>query len=185
MMNGQTIDSACRTGRVSKINYEEGTYEVTYFDRGKSVTRKINAMSNNEYMMPKIGQIVSVSHNGNGTAAACTTGTVWNKSNPPAEGYEGLFRKDFSNDKGQCYARYDANTGDFWLIVDKRLFIEVDKTTVIEMTKDYIKIHRTPEVSIEMDDDIRIHRKVTTIDLTENIDEETPEGKIFLNNCKD
>ena len=30
-----------RTGRVSAIDYEAGTYEVTYFDRGQSVTRKI------------------------------------------------------------------------------------------------------------------------------------------------
>ena len=31
-------------------------YEVTYFDRGRSVTRKINAMSNGEYKMPVVGQ---------------------------------------------------------------------------------------------------------------------------------
>lgn len=33
--------STNRTGRVSAIDYEAGTYEVTYFDRGKSVTRQI------------------------------------------------------------------------------------------------------------------------------------------------
>ena len=37
--------STNRTGRVSSIDYAAGTYEVTYFDRGRSVTRKINAMS--------------------------------------------------------------------------------------------------------------------------------------------
>ena len=41
-----------RTGRVSAIDYKAGTYEVTYFDRGKSVTRQINAISNGEYKMP-------------------------------------------------------------------------------------------------------------------------------------
>lgn len=41
--------STNRTGRVSSIDYAAGTYEVTYFDRGRSVTRKINAMSNGEY----------------------------------------------------------------------------------------------------------------------------------------
>ena len=55
-----------RTGRVSAIDYKAGTYEVTYFDRGKSVTRQINAISNGEYKMPSIGQVVSVSHNSNG-----------------------------------------------------------------------------------------------------------------------
>lgn len=32
--------STNRTGRVSAIDYETGTYEVTYADRGKSVTKK-------------------------------------------------------------------------------------------------------------------------------------------------
>lgn len=112
--------STNRTGRVSAIDYKAGTYEVTYFDRGKSVTRQINAMSNGEYKMPKIGQIVSVSHNSNGPAAATTTGTVWNKTNTPAEGYRGLYRKEYSNTKGQAYDRYDANTGVFTQYVDKR-----------------------------------------------------------------
>ena len=69
--------STNRTGRVSAIDYEAGTYEVTYFDRGQSVTRKINAISNGEYKMPVIGQIVSVAHTSSGLAAATTTGTDW------------------------------------------------------------------------------------------------------------
>jgi hypothetical protein len=112
--------STNRTGRVSSIDYKAGTYEVTYFDRGKSVTRQINAQSNGEYKMPAVGQIVSVNHNSNGTAAATTTGTVWNKTNTPAEGYQGLYRKEYSNSKGQAYDRYDANTGVFTQYTDKR-----------------------------------------------------------------
>lgn len=112
--------STNRTGRVSSIDYESGTYEVTYFDRGRSVTRKINAMSNGEYKMPVVGQVVSVSHNSNGTAAATTTGTVWNKTNAPAEGYKGLYRKEFASRKGQAYDRYDENTGVYTQYVDKR-----------------------------------------------------------------
>ena len=60
------------------------------------MTRQINAISNGEYKMPSIGQVVSVSHNSNGTAAGTTTGTVWNKTNTPAEGYKGLFRKEYA-----------------------------------------------------------------------------------------
>lgn len=100
-----------RTGRVSSIDYESGTYEVTYRDRGKSVTRRINAISNGEFKMPKIGQIVSVAHNSNGAAAATTMGTVWNKSNRPVEGWEGLYRKEFGEEPGEAFERYDAKTG--------------------------------------------------------------------------
>ena len=112
--------STNRTGRVSAIDYQAGTYEVTYFDRGRSVTRQINAISNGEYKMPTIGQIVSVSHSSNGTAAATTTGTVWNKTNQPAEGYKGLYRKEYSSRQGQAYSRYDESTGVYTQYVDKR-----------------------------------------------------------------
>lgn len=100
-----------RTGRVSAIDYEAGTYEVTYFDRGQSVTRQINAMSNGEYKMPEIGQVVSVSHQSNGAAAAVANGSIWNKTNKPAEGFKGLYRKEYGQRRGQAYDRYDANTG--------------------------------------------------------------------------
>lgn len=102
-----------RTGRVSSIDYERGTYEVTYFDRGQSVSRQINAMSNGEYRMPEIGQMVSVVHTSNGSAAATTTGTIWNNSNKPAEGYKGLYRKEYSNTGGKAYEKYDDNTGEY------------------------------------------------------------------------
>lgn len=112
--------STNRTGRVSSIDYAAGTYEVTYFDRGRSVTRKINAMSNGEYKMPVVGQVVSVTHTSSGLAAATTTGTVWNKTNAPAEGYQGLYRKEYASRKGQAYDRYDENTGVYTQYVDKR-----------------------------------------------------------------
>ncbi|MCM1295501.1 MAG: DUF2345 domain-containing protein [Muribaculaceae bacterium] len=100
-----------RTGRVSSIDYASGTYEVTYTDRGKSVTRRLNAISNGEYKMPKVGQMVSVVHNSNGTAAAVAAGTVWNHTNKPVEGYKGLYRKEYGEEPGQAYERFDAGTG--------------------------------------------------------------------------
>lgn len=108
-----------RTGRVSSIDYQAGTFEVTYFDRGQSVTQKINAISNGEYKMPNIGQMVSVIHNSNGTAAACSIGTIWNATNRPVEGYKGLFRKEYGTEPGQAFSRYDANTGVFTMTVGK------------------------------------------------------------------
>ena len=68
-----------RTGRVSSIDYERGTYKVYFPDRG-TVSEPINAMSNGEYKMPEVGQVVSVTLNGNGTVEGATLGTVWNLS---------------------------------------------------------------------------------------------------------
>lgn len=100
-----------RTGRVSKINYEAGTYEVTYADRGGAVTCPINAVSNGRYKMPEIGDIVCVEHNGNGTVMGTTVGTVWNRSNMPVNGRQGLYRQEFGRTKGKAYEEYDDNTG--------------------------------------------------------------------------
>lgn len=110
-------ESTNRTGRVSSINYKAGTYEVTYLDRGQSVTMQVNAVSNGEYKMPQVGQVVTVSHNSNGSAAAVTGGTVWNQSNRPAEGYKGLYRKELGEKPGEAYDRYDANTGAFSQVI--------------------------------------------------------------------
>lgn len=106
-----------RTGRVSSVNYEKGTFQVTYFDRGRSVTAEINAVSNGEYKMPNVGQMVSVIHNSNGTVAGCSMGTIWNAANRPVEGFKGLFRKEYGERPGQAYSRYDSNTGVFTLTV--------------------------------------------------------------------
>ena len=109
--------NANRTGRVSRVNYEKGTFEVTYFDRGQSVTQEINAVSNGEYRMPKVGQMVSVIHNSNGTVAGCSPGTIWNATNRPAEGFRGLFRKEYGERPGEAYSRYDSNTKVFTLTI--------------------------------------------------------------------
>lgn len=109
-----------RTGRVSAINYERGTYTVTFPDRDGTVTREINAYSNGEYRMPAVGQVVGVSLNDNGSAAGVTQGSVWNKTNSPAKGYKGYFRKEYSNTQGQCYDEYDANTGQYTSFCDGR-----------------------------------------------------------------
>lgn len=114
------VESINRTGRVSSINYAAGTYTVVYQDRGHSVTKEINAMSHGEYMMPQVGDIVSVCHNSNGTIAGTTIGNVWNKTNKPKEGYQGLYRKEYSNSYGSAYSRYDANTGVYQQFTPRR-----------------------------------------------------------------
>ena len=101
-----------RAGRVSKVDFKRGTYEVVFADRG-SVSCRINAQSNGEYKMPEIGQVVSVSLNGNGTVAGATLGTIWNETNQPEEGYQGLYRKEYGRAAGDSYERYDANTGEY------------------------------------------------------------------------
>lgn len=178
-------ESIIRTGRVSSIDYERGTYEVTYADRGKTVTRRINAMSNGEYKMPRVGQIVSVCHISNGTAAGTTTGTVWNKSNKPAEGFEGLYRKEYGMAAGQAYERYDATTGTYTQFTDKRtgrncngeIFDEA-KGPISLIAEELVQItSREKSVSIHGKEGVGIGaEKSVTIDAAENISIEAEGG---------
>lgn len=170
--------STNRVGRVSSIDYESGTYEVTYADRGKTVTARINAISNGEYRMPRVGQIVSVCHTSNGTAAGTTTGTVWNKSNKPAEGFAGLYRKEYGTAAGQAYERYDANTGVYTQFTDQRtgrncngdIFDEA-KGTISLIAEKLVQItSRIKSVSIRGKEGVGIGaEKSVSIDAGENI----------------
>ena len=73
-----------RIGKVSKINYEEGTVEVTYPDRDSSVTDALPVCTfNGMYNMPEIGKEVLVLHLSNGSAAGIVMGPYWNAKNRP------------------------------------------------------------------------------------------------------
>lgn len=100
-----------RFGRVCAVNYQRGSYVVVYEDRGREVTAEISAVANGEYRMPRVGDVVSVSHADNGPAAAVSMGAIWNDTNRPAEGFRGLWRKELGEAAGRCYERYDDNTG--------------------------------------------------------------------------
>lgn len=112
-------DSGVRSGRVSSINYQAGTARVTYADKDGTVTKEIPFVANNEYNMPKVGDLVSVSCTSNGTVAATVAGSTWNRNNTPYEGYEGLYRKEYSNTKNKCFERYDSNTGEYLMRVNR------------------------------------------------------------------
>ena len=170
--------STIRVGRVSSIDYESGTYEVTYADRGATVTQRMNAVSNGEYKMPRVGQMVSVFHTSNGTAAGTTMGTVWNRSNKPAEGYAGLYRKEYGDEQGQAYERYDANTGVYTQYTDVRTgrncngdIYDQAKETISLIAEKLIQItSRIKSVSIRGKEGVGLGaEKSVTIDAGENI----------------
>lgn len=67
-------DTGVRVGRVSSINYQAGTARVVFGDKDSAVTKEVPFVSNNEYNMPLVGDLVQVSHNSNGTMAATIPG---------------------------------------------------------------------------------------------------------------
>ncbi len=107
-----TVAEKCyfRIGKISSFDYPKGTAKVTYEDKGDSTTAFFSFLAF-QYWMPRVGDQVMVAHLSNGTCAATILGPVWHDGHRPPEGFEGLYRKDFSRDYGKAYERYDHNTG--------------------------------------------------------------------------
>ena len=56
------MSSVIRIGSVSKVNYEDGTIEVTYEDRADSVTDEICMVSNAMYRIDRKSTRLNSSH---------------------------------------------------------------------------------------------------------------------------
>jgi phage baseplate assembly protein gpV len=123
-----------RFGKVSNIDYEAGSMEITYADRDDSVTDKIGMISNREYQMPEVGQTVAVIHNSNGAEDGAVLGGLWSEKEKPPEGFEGLYRKDFDKAAGKCMFRYDGKSGEskFHNDGDHKVELKKNKTEAIE-----------------------------------------------------
>ena len=102
-----------RFGKVSNINYETGCMEIVYEDREDSVTDMIPMLANAGYKMPKVGDVVAVAHNSNGSEEGVVMGTVWGENEKPPEGAQNLYRQDFDDEPGKCYFRYDGKKATF------------------------------------------------------------------------
>lgn len=96
-----------RVGKISSINYQNGTARVTYEDRDGATTGELPFIAW-EYWMPRVADTVLVGHLTNGTASAVILGPFWHQNHRPAEGAAGLYRKEYGTEDGQAYERYDA-----------------------------------------------------------------------------
>lgn len=101
-----------RVGKISSINYENGTARVTYEDKDGSTTPEIPFLAW-EFWMPKIEDQVLVGHLSNGSSRAVIIGPFWYDGHRPHQGREGLYRKEFTNEKGKDGAEYDAKAASY------------------------------------------------------------------------
>ena len=109
-----------RIGRISTINYADGTARVIYKDRDDTVTAELPLLSF-EYRMPAVDDLVLVTHLPNGAAAGIILGDFWHDDNRPPEGFKGLYRKDLDKATGKAMIRYDANSGQLKLVMPNTL----------------------------------------------------------------
>lgn len=99
-----------RVGKISSVNYTNGTARVTYEDRDSSTTAEIPFLAW-EYWMPKVADQVIVGHLSNGSAAAVILGPIWNGANRPYAPGDGVYRKEMSNTKNKAVILYLDSSG--------------------------------------------------------------------------
>ena len=144
-----------RVGRISTINYEEGTARVIYTDRDNSVTRELPFLSS-EYNMPKKGDQVLVVHISSGEEAGVIIGKFWSKNNKPSK--KVTYQKEFGENTGESYVKYEDGK---LTIKAPTLSVEDEEQTiqVIQMMLDHQRR------IVELEEKVEEHeRRISTIE---------------------
>ena len=102
------MDNNIRIGKVSSINYKNGTIRIFYKDKSESTTTELPVLNfNGEYKMPKVGSMVLVLHLSNGSAMGVVLGGYWGKNNQ-ANGAKGFYRKEIAENAGEAFMEYQS-----------------------------------------------------------------------------
>lgn len=163
------MSSEVRLGNVSSIDYENGLCEVTYPDRDDTVTEMVPMLSNREYRMPEVDDLVVVLHPGDSPEDAVILGTIWNEKIKPAEGRKKVFRKEYCNEDGKAYRQFDANTKELLDFVDgkkilkaKSLEIKIGSATVTISESGSVKVDSPAGIEIKASGELKLSATTLT-----------------------
>lgn len=187
------MSSEVRLGNVSSIDYENGLCEVTYPDRDDTVTEMVPMLSNREYRMPEVDDLVVVLHPGDSPEDAVILGTIWNEKIKPAEGKEKVFRKEYSNENGKAYRKFDANAKELLDFVDgkkilkaKSLEIKIGSTTMTISESGSVKVDSPAGIEIKASGELKLSAttltaSAATVNITGGGGDVTVSGKSLVN----
>ena len=163
------MSSEVRLGNVSSIDYENGLCEVTYPDRDDTVTEMVPMLSNREYRMPEVDDLVVVLHPGDSPEDAVILGTIWNEKIKPAEGKEKVFRKEYCNEDGKAYRKFDANAKELLDFVDgkkilkaKSLEIKIGSATVTISESGSVKVNSPAGIEVKASGELKLSATTLT-----------------------
>lgn len=163
------MSSEVRLGNVSSIDYENGLCEVTYPDRDDTVTEMAPMLSNREYRMPEVDDLVVVLHPGDSPEDAVILGTIWNEKIKPAEGKEKVFRKEYCNEDGKAYRKFDANAKELLDFVDgkkilkaKSLEIKIGSATVTISESGSVKVDSPAGIEVKASGELKLSATTLT-----------------------
>lgn len=163
------MSSEVRLGNVSSIDYENGLCEVTYPDRDDTVTEMVPMLSNREYRMPEVDDLVVVLHPGDSPEDAVILGTIWNEKIKPVEGKEKVFRKEYCNEDGKAYRKFDANAKELLDFVDgkkilkaKSLEIKIGSATVTISESGSVKVNSPAGIEVKASGELKLSATILT-----------------------
>lgn len=163
------MSSEVRLGNVSSIDYENGLCEVTYPDRDDTVTEMVPFLSRREYMMPEVDDLVVVLHPGDSPEDAVVLGTIWNEKIKPAEGKKKIFRKEYCNEDGKAYRKFDANAKELLDFVDgkkilkaKSLEVKIGSATVAISEGGDVKITSPASITVQAASELKLSATTLT-----------------------
>ncbi len=187
------MSSEVRLGNVSSIDYENGLCEVTYPDRDDTVTEMVPMLSNREYRMPEVDDLVVVLHPGDSPEDAVILGTIWNEKIKPVEGKEKVFRKEYCNEDGKAYRKFDANAKELLDFVDgkkilkaKSLEIKIGSATVTISESGSVKVDSPAGIGIKASGELKLSAttltaSAATVNITGGGGDVTVSGKSLVN----
>lgn len=187
------MSSEVRLGNVSSIDYENGLCEVTYPDRDDTVTEMVPVLSNREYRMPEVDDLVVALHPGDSPEDAVILGTIWNEKIKPVEGKEKVFRKEYCNEDGKAYRKFDANAKELLDFVDgkkilkaKSLEIKIGSATVTISESGSVKVDSPAGIGIKASGELKLSAttltaSAATVNITGGGGDVTVSGKSLVN----
>lgn len=187
------MSSEVRLGNVSSIDYENGLCEVTYPDRDDTVTEMVPTLSNREYRMPEVDDLVVVLHPGDSPEDAVVLGTIWNEKIKPVKGKKKVFRKEYCNEDGKAYREFDANTKELLDFVDgkkilkaKSLEIKIGSATVTISESGSVKVDSPAGIEIKASGELKLSAttltaSAATVNITGGGGDVTVSGKSLVN----
>ena len=151
-----------RIGKISSYNYEKGTASITYEDKNSSTTAQMSLLAW-QYWLPKVGDQVLVAHLSNGTCAAVILGPVWHDGHRPPEGFDGLFRKEYNNQTGKAYERYDANAEEYSKSITGSVTIKPTEFWRLEVGSVTIQANKDGSITIDAPKGITVNTPTFTV----------------------
>jgi phage baseplate assembly protein V len=151
-----------RVGKISSIDYQNGTARIVYEDKGNSATAPFSFLAW-QYWMPEVGDQVIVAHLSNGSSAAVILGPVWHDGHRPPEGAKGLYRKEYSAKTGLAYQRYDANAQVYRECVTGTMTIQPTEAWTLQVGGCTIAVESDGNVTITAPSGITINTLSVTV----------------------